>query len=85
MRHVTKKLTCKKAGFRSSKNSKAFAQMMKMYGGRMMCDLFSLNYVNPSYSTIQLDARKGVHFVPGKHAFIFATTTRETRVLSTVF
>ena len=36
-----------------------------------MCDLFSLNYVSPSYSTIKRDAREGVHFVPGEHGSIF--------------
>ena len=45
---------------------------MKMYGGRRMCDLLSLNYVSPSYTTIKRDAKKGVHFVPSEHTSIFA-------------
>ena len=72
MRNVVKNLNYKNVGIIFSKNSKSFAQVMKMYGGRRMCDLFSLNYCNTSYSIIKHDARMGVNFVPGKHTSIFA-------------
>jgi hypothetical protein len=44
---------------------------MKIFGGRRMCDLFSLNYAGPNFSTIRRQNQKGVHFMPGKHASIF--------------
>jgi len=34
-------------------NSKDFAQTMKMYGGRRMCDFFQLNFVGLNYKTIK--------------------------------
>jgi hypothetical protein len=44
---------------------------MKIYGGRWMCDLFSLNFAGPSYNTIRCENRKGIQFIAGKHAIIF--------------
>lgn len=43
-----------------------------MYGDKRMCNLFHLNYNAPSYSQVKRDNKKGVHFVHGKHAWIFA-------------
>ena len=62
----------RKQGFRFSDNSKALVQAMKVYGGRRMCDLFSLNYAGPSYSTVKRENKKGIQHVPGEHGDIFA-------------
>jgi hypothetical protein len=70
-RDVAQNLNSKKAGHRYSKNTKLFAQAMKIFGGRRMCDLFALNYAGPNFSTIRRQNQKGVHFMPGKHASIF--------------
>lgn len=71
LRDVASNLNRKKQGIRWSTNSKAFSQAMKMYGGRRMCELFSLNYCGPNYSTTKRENQKGVQFVPGEHADIF--------------
>lgn len=65
MKDVAANLNRKNGGFRYSKNSKAIAQAMKVYGGRRMCDLFALNYVGPSYNTVKRKSRKGVQHVLG--------------------
>jgi hypothetical protein len=39
-------------------NNKGFAQTMKMYGGRRMCDFFQLNFVGPSYKAIKKTNKK---------------------------
>jgi hypothetical protein len=36
-----------------------------------MVDLFSLNFVGPTLSTVKGDKRKGVQFVPREHASIY--------------
>jgi hypothetical protein len=36
-----------------------------------MCDLFSLKFAGPSYSSIKHESRKGVQFVPGEHREVF--------------
>jgi hypothetical protein len=72
MRDVTTNLRRKKQGHRFSKNSKCFVQAMKIYGGRRMCDLFTLNFAGPSYTTVKRENKKGVQFVPGEHPQIFA-------------
>lgn len=46
MKDVASDLNRKKKGFRFSSNSKSFSPAMKIYGGRRMCDLFSLNYAS---------------------------------------
>lgn len=33
----------------------AFAQIMKVYGGPRMVDIFSLNFVGPAYGTAKRD------------------------------
>jgi len=63
-------------GNRYSGNSKCFAQAMKVYGGRRMCDLFALNFAGPTYSTIKEDLKKGVQFVPGEHSEMFGAVAR---------
>ena len=60
MRDVACNLNQKKQGMRWSTNSKAFSQAMKMYKGRRMCDLFSLNYGGPTYSTIKRENMNGL-------------------------
>jgi len=49
---------------------------MKIYGGRHMCDMFSLNYTRPIYSTTKRENQKGVQFVPGEHAEIFSNVAQ---------
>jgi hypothetical protein len=44
---------------------------MKVYGGRRMCELFSLNFGAPSFSTVKKDNKRGVHFIAGEHAAFF--------------
>jgi hypothetical protein len=75
-RDVVQNLNRKKAGLRYSKNTKPFAQAMKIFGGRRMCDLFALNYAGPNFSTIKRQNQKGVHFMPGKHASIFKAVAK---------
>jgi hypothetical protein len=71
MKDVATNLNRKKQGFRFSTNSKSFAQTVKIYGGRRMCDLFSLNFVGPTYMTVKRENQKGVQFVPGEHREVF--------------
>ena len=59
-------------GHRFSKNTKSYAEAMKIYGGRRMCDLFALNYAGPSYSSIKRENKKGVKFIAGEHEALFA-------------
>jgi hypothetical protein len=47
-------------GFRYNKNTKSFAQTHCIYGGKQMCDFFSLNFAGPSYSSIKREGKKGV-------------------------
>jgi hypothetical protein len=68
---VAQNLNRKKAGHRYSKNTKSFAQAMKIFGGRRMCDLFALNYAGLNFSTIKRQNQKGVHFMPREHVSIF--------------
>lgn len=44
IKDVVYNLNHKGHGHRYSKNNKYFAQVMKVYGGKRMCDVFSLNY-----------------------------------------
>lgn len=59
-------------GNRYGDNTKSFAQGMKVYEGKRMCNVFSLNYCGPNYSTIKRDHAKGVQFILGEHSEIFA-------------
>jgi hypothetical protein len=83
LKDVASDLNCKKQGYRFSNNSKCFVQAMKVYGGRRMCDLHTLNYMGPSISTTKRENRKGIRFIPGEHAKVFravANIYRDTMV-----
>ena len=76
LKDVANNLNHKKQRARWSRNSLAFSQTMKMYGGRRMCDLFSLNFAGPNYSSIKCVNQKGVQFVPGEHIDIFRSVAQ---------
>ena len=44
LQDVANNLNCRKQGHHFSKNTKSFCQVMKVYSGCHMCDLFSLNF-----------------------------------------
>ena len=71
MKDIASNLNCKNLGHRFTKNTKCFTQAMKMYRGKIMVDLFSLNYGGLEMSTVIRENRKGVQFVLSKHADIF--------------
>jgi len=52
-----------------------FAQAMKIYGGKHMCNLFALNFGGPSYDTIRRKNWKGVQFITSKHVALFSYVT----------
>ena len=60
-----------KLGIRWSSNLLAFSQAMKLYGGKQMCDLFTLNFSGPNYSSTKCVNHKGVQFILGKYVDIF--------------
>ena len=60
-------------GNRYSENTRCLGEVMKVYGGRRMIDMFALNFAGPSYSQVKQDVKKGVQFVPGEHLHIFAS------------
>ena len=76
LKDVATNLNQKKQGIRWSTNSVAFSQAMKMYGGRRMCELFSLNFAGPTYSTTKRVNQKGVQFVAGEHVDIFRSVAQ---------
>ena len=76
LRDVVSNLNHKKQRIRWSSNLKAFSQAMKMYRDRRMCDLFSLNYSGPNYSSTKWEYQKGVQFVLGEHVEIFRTVAQ---------
>ena len=47
MRDIAANMNRRKEGFRFSENFKSIAEAMKVYRGRRICDLFTLNYVGP--------------------------------------
>lgn len=53
LRDVANYLNRERQGHRFSENTKAFCQAMKVYGGRQMCDLCSLNFASPSFRTVR--------------------------------
>ena len=71
IKDVAANLNRKASGNRYSENTKYFAQAMRIYGGRRLCDLFALNFAGPSYDSIRRESRKGVAFIAGEHAEIF--------------
>ena len=80
LKDVAQNLNRDSRGNRFSENTKSYAQVMKVYGGKRMCDVFSVNYLGPNYSTIKWDHKKGVHFIPGEHSEIFATVAEIYRM-----
>ena len=56
-----------------SENTRCLGEVMKVYGGRRMIDMFALHLAGPSYSQVKRDVKKGVQFVPGEHLHIFAS------------
>lgn len=65
LRDVAANLNRVRHGHKFSKNTKSYAEAMKIYGGRHMCDLFALNYVGPSYSSIKRENKKGLNLLLG--------------------
>lgn len=76
LRDVAANLNWSKQGYRFSTNTKSFAQAMKIYRDRRMCDLFSLNYAAPSYNTIKCENKKVTRFVAGEHAILFRNVAK---------
>lgn len=60
LKDVANNLNRKKQGARWSSNSLVFSQAMKMYEGRQMYDLFSLNFGGPNYNSTKCVNHKGV-------------------------
>lgn len=71
LKDVAANLNRKDLGNCYSENTKCFAQAMRIYGKRRLCDLFSLNFASPSLNSITSESRKGVIFILGEHAEIF--------------
>ena len=63
-------------GNRYSANTKCLGEVMKVYGGCRMVDLFALNFAGASYSEVKRDVRKGIQFIPGEHSEIFAAVAQ---------
>ena len=77
MKDIAANLNCRKQGFQFSKNSRSLVEAMKVYHeGQRMYDLFSLNYVGPTYSTVKRDNKEGVQHVVGRHGEIFAALAK---------
>ena len=55
----------------NTKNSTTFAKTMKIFGGRRMADLFSLNFCGPNCDTISRANKKRLHFILGERREIF--------------
>ena len=72
LRDIATNLNRVRQGHRFSKNSKSFAQAMRIYGGRRMCDLFTLNFGGPSYDCTKRENKEGVQFIAGEHSALFA-------------
>ena len=76
LRDVAQNVNWASTGNRYSKNSKCLGQVMKVYGGRRMVDLFALNFGGASYSKVKRDVKKGVQFIPGEHSEVFASVAQ---------
>ena len=76
LKDVAANLNRKDSGNRYSENTKCFAQAMRIYGGRRLCDLFALNFAGPSFDSTRRESRKGVMFVAGEHAEIFKSIAK---------
>ena len=87
LQDVAQNLNQDSQGNRYIVNTKCFAQAMKVYGGRRMCNLFALNFVGPNYSTIKGDLKKGVQFLPVEHAeifFVIVSVCRDTQIVHNI-
>lgn len=73
MRVVAANLNSSKCRFRFLENTKNFSQAMKVYSGRHMCNLFSLNFSGPEITITKRENKRGVQFISGEHKEIFQT------------
>ena len=71
IKDIAANLNRKDSRNRYSENTKCFLPAMRIFGGRRLCNLFSLNFAGPSFDSIQRESRKGVMFLLGKHVEIF--------------
>jgi len=71
LKDVTTNLNKKDSRNCYSENTKCFSQVMNVYGGWQLCDLFALNFVGPSYDSVRRESRKGVIFNSREHTKIF--------------
>ena len=76
LRDVVQNLNRDRRGKRYSKNTKCLGEVMKVYGGRRMVDMFPLNYSGASYRQVKREGGKGVQFLPGEHSQIFAAVAQ---------
>ena len=76
LRDVAENLNRDRRGQRYRDNTKCLGEVMKVYGGRRMVDIFALNFAGPSYRQVKREVRKGVQFLPGEHAQIFAAVAQ---------
>jgi hypothetical protein len=71
MKDATTNLNRNRQGKRFSANTRAFAQTLKIYRGMRTCDMFSLNFTGPTFSSVKRDNKKGVQFIPCEHKEVF--------------
>ena len=76
LRDVTTNLNHVRQGYRFFKNTKSLAQVMKIYGGKHMCDLFILNFGGLSYDYTKHENKKGIQFIAGEHASLFVVVAQ---------
>ena len=76
LRDVAENLNHDRRGQRYRDNMKCLGEVMKVHGGRRMVDIFALNFAGPSYRQVKREVRKGVQFLPGEHAQIFAVVAQ---------
>jgi hypothetical protein len=56
---------------------------MRIYGGKQMCDLLTLNFGGPSYDCTKRENKKMVQFIVGEYFLLFAAMAdiyREAKV-----
>lgn len=71
MHDVAANLNCFKPWFIFSVMSKSFSQAIKMYGGRHMYNLFSLNFSGSKITTTKREDKPDIQFISSEHAEIF--------------
>lgn len=64
-----------KQGTKYPENIKYFAEAMRMYRGKSVCDLFTVNFGVPEMSIIKRTSRKRIQFISREHAEIFKSIT----------